>query len=65
MKTNLKSRGWEWFAAGTGKKALAFALAAGLTFAFSARNANAFQDTQGPIVQDQSQQTEGDRKSVV
>src|SRR3984885_290862 len=59
MKTNLKSRGWEWFAAESGKKALAFALAAGLTFAFSARNANAFQDTQGPIVQDQSQQTEG------
>src|ERR1700723_501131 len=59
MKTNLKSRGWEWFAAETGKKALAFALAAGLTFAVSAQNANAFQDTQGPIVQDQSQQTEG------
>src|ERR1700727_373456 len=59
MKTNLKSRGWEWFAAESGKKALAFALAAGLTFAVSAQNANAFQDTQGPIVQDQSQQTEG------
>jgi Protein of unknown function (DUF3300) len=64
MKTNLTSRGWEWFAAGTGKKALAFALAAGLTFAVSAQNANAFQDTQGPIVQDQgsqdpSQQTQG------
>src|ERR1700722_8567225 len=59
MKTNVKSRGWEWFAAETGKKALAFALAAGLTFVVSAQNANAFQDTQGPIVQDQSQQSEG------
>ncbi|HEY0702819.1 MAG TPA: DUF3300 domain-containing protein [Candidatus Acidoferrales bacterium] len=58
MKTNLISRGSQWFAAGTTRKALAFALAAGLTFAVSAQNANAFQDAQGPMP-DQSQQTQG------
>jgi uncharacterized membrane protein YgcG len=61
MKTNLNSRGWKWFAAGAGNKALTFALAAGLAFAVSAQNANAFQDAQ--VQQDQSQdpsqQTQG------
>src|SRR5271156_37774 len=46
MKTNVISRGSKWFAAGTSRKALAFVLAAGLTFAMSAQNANAFQDQQ-------------------
>jgi uncharacterized membrane protein YgcG len=37
-------RGSRWMATGTVRKALAFVLAAGLTFAGSAQNANAFQD---------------------
>src|SRR3984957_13045 len=44
MKTNILSRGSKWLATGTGRKALAFVLAAGLTFAVSAQSANAFQD---------------------
>ena len=44
MKTNTFSRGSKWLATGTGRKALAFVLAAGLTFAVSAQSANAFQD---------------------
>src|ERR1700677_1915704 len=44
MKTNIFLRGSRWMATGTVRKALAFVLAAGLTFAGSAQNANAFQD---------------------
>jgi uncharacterized membrane protein YgcG len=44
MTTNIFSRGSKWLATGTGRKALAFVLAAGLTFAVSAQSANAFQD---------------------
>src|SRR5271156_3920411 len=44
MKTNIFLRGSRWMATGTVRKALAFVLAAGLTFAVSAQSANAFQD---------------------
>jgi uncharacterized membrane protein YgcG len=44
MKTNIFLRGSRRMATGTVRKALAFVLAAGLTFAVSAQNANAFQD---------------------
>jgi uncharacterized membrane protein YgcG len=44
MKTNIFLRGSRWMATGTVRKALAFVLAAGLMFAGSAQNANAFQD---------------------
>jgi uncharacterized membrane protein YgcG len=44
MKTNIFSRDSKVLAAGTMRKVLTFALAAGLTFAMSAQNANAFQD---------------------
>src|ERR1700678_848660 len=48
MKTNIFLRGSRWMATGTVRKALAFVLAAGLTFAGSAQNANAFQDQASP-----------------
>src|ERR1700678_605114 len=44
MKTNIFLRGSRWMATGTVRKALAFVLAAGLTFAVSTQTANAFQD---------------------
>src|SRR5271154_5653819 len=51
MTTNIFSRGSKWLATGTGRKALAFVLAAGLTFAVSAQSANAFQDQSSQGVQ--------------
>lgn len=68
MKTNIYLRDSTWVSTGMVRKALAFVLAAGLTFAVSAQNANAFQDqaSQDPqgVAPGQTDQSSGQQSTA-